>query len=182
MPFHPGQQLIYQASWIGVPAASGKVVLHPGHTDSALLTAEIWISTNRLTDKLYRMRDYLGEDFTAGSLKPANVRIHQNEGRRHDTFNVTFDHRDHVVTLVKHGPRGQQTRKFLSRNPSGPVSGAKMALSQPVKVGHSRSIDAVPGATAPGQPLRGARCERIGTPVRDVATSRLEPPLTSFSG
>src|SRR5580658_5007011 len=28
MPYHPGQQLIYQASWIGIPAAGGKVVLN----------------------------------------------------------------------------------------------------------------------------------------------------------
>jgi len=71
MPFHPGQQLIYQGSWIGIPAAGGKVVLHGDAGDPALLSAEIWINTNRLTDKLYKMRDYLREDFSAGSLKPA---------------------------------------------------------------------------------------------------------------
>ncbi len=182
MPFHPGQELVYQASWIGIPAASGKVVLRPDHGDPALLTAEIWINTNRLTDKLYRMRDYLREDFTAGALKPAEMRIHQNEGRRHDTFNVTFDHRDHVVTLVKHGPRGQQTRKFLSNNPSGPVSGAMMALTQPLKVGDSLHFDAFSGTTRYVFELKVVRRERIGTPLGEFDAFRIVPSVSYLSG
>src|SRR5690349_7804984 len=91
MPFHPGEELVYEASWIGVPAAGGRVVLRPNPRDPRLLHAEIEVSTNRLIDRFYKMRDYLDEDFTAGSLMPATMQIRQNEGRRHDTFNVTFD-------------------------------------------------------------------------------------------
>ncbi len=180
MPFHPGQELFYQASWIGIPAAGGKVVLHPREGASALLSAEIWISTNRLTDKLYRMRDYLCEDFTT-SLKPTEMNIRQNEGRRHDTFNVTFDHRDHVVTLVKHGPRGAQTRKFLSYNPSGPVSGAMMALSQPLEAGDSLSFDAFSGTTRYIFELKVIRRERIGTPLGEFDAFRIVPSVTYLS-
>jgi hypothetical protein len=181
MPYHPGQQLIYQASWIGIPAAGGKVVLNPNYDDPKLLSAEIWISTNRLTDKLYRMRDYLREDFTANSLKPAEINIRQNEGRRHDTFKVTFDQRDHVVTLVKHGPRGQQTRKFLSYNPSGPVSGAMMALSQPLEAGDSLSFDSFSGTTRYVFELKVVRRERIGTPLGEFDAFRIVPSVTYLS-
>jgi len=181
LPYHPGQQLIYQASWIGIPAAGGKVVLNPDHDDPALLTAEIWVSTNRLTDKLYKMRDYLREDFTANSLKPTEMNIRQNEGRRHDTFKVTFDQRDHVVTLVKHGPRGQQTRKFLSYNPSGPVSGAMMALSQPLEAGDSLSFDAFSGTTRYVFELKVVRRERIGTPLGEFDAFRIVPSITYLS-
>jgi hypothetical protein len=181
LPFHPGQELIYQASWIGIPAAGGKVVLHADNSDPALLSAEIWISTNRLTDKLYRMRDYLREDFGATSLKPAEMNIRQNEGRRHDTFKVTFDHRDHVVTLVKHGPRGQQTRKFLSYNPSGPISGAMMALSQPLEAGDSLSFDAFSGTTRYIFELKVVRRERIGTPLGEFDAFRIVPSVIYLS-
>jgi hypothetical protein len=181
MPFHTGEQLVYQGSWIGIPAAGGKVVLHDGNGDPALLSAEIWISTNRLTDKFYKMRDYLREDFTAASLKPTEMNIRQNEGRRHDTFNVTFDHRDHVVTLVKHGPRGQQTRKFLSYNPSGPVSGAMMALSQPLEAGDSLSFDAFSGTTRYVFELKVIRRERIGTPLGEFDAFRIVPSITYLS-
>jgi len=181
MPFHPGQQLIYQGSWIGIPAAGGKVVLHAGPGDPALLSAEIWISTNRLTDKFYKMRDYLREDFIGASLKPTEVNIRQNEGRRHDTFKVTFDHRDHVVTLVKHGPRGQQMRRFLSYNPSGPVSGAMMALSQPLEAGDSLSFDAFSGTTRYIFELKVVRRERIGTPLGEFDAFRIVPSVTYLS-
>ncbi len=181
MPYHPGQQLIYQASWIGIPAAGGKVVLNPDYGDPALLSAEIWISTNRLTDKLYKMRDYLREDFAAASLRPAQMDIRQNEGRRHDTFKVTFDHRDHVVTLIKHGPRGQQTRKFLSYNPSGPVSGAMMALSQPLEAGDSLSFDAFSGTTRYIFELKVVRRERIGTPLGEFDAFRIVPSVIYLS-
>lgn len=173
--------MVYQASWIGIPAASGRVVLHADPGNPALLTAEIWIGTNRLIDKFYRMRDYLREDFTAGSLQPAEMRIRQNEGRREDTFNVTFDHRDHVVTLVKHGPRGQQTRKFLSNNPSGPVSGAMMALTQPLQVGDSFCFDAFSGTTRYLFELRVVGRERIGTPLGEFDAFRIVPSVTYLS-
>jgi hypothetical protein len=180
MPFHTGEQLVYQGSWIGIPAAGGKVVLHGGNGDRGLLSAEIWVSTNRLTDKFYKMRDYLREEFTS-SLKPTQMSIRQNEGRRHDTFNVTFDHRDHVVTLVKHGPRGQQTRKFLSYNPSGPVSGAMMALSQPLEAGDSLSFDAFSGTTRYVFELKVVRRERIGTPLGEFDAFRIVPSVTYLS-
>jgi len=181
MPFHPGQQLIYQASWIGIPAASGRVALHADHGDPGLLSAEIWISTNRLTDKLYRMRDYLREDFTAASLKPTEMNIRQNEGRRHDTFKVTFDHRDHVVTLIKHGPRGQETHKFISYNPSGPVSGAMMALSQPLEIGDSLSFDSFSGTTRYVFKLDVVGRQRIDTPLGEFDAFRIVPSVTYLS-
>jgi len=181
VPFHSGEQLVYQASWIGIPAAGGKVALHPDGDDPARLSAEIWISTNRLIDKFYKMRDYLREDFIAASLAPAAMNIRQNEGRRHDTFNVTFDHRDHVVTLVKHGPRGVQTRRFLSYHPSGPVSGSLMALSQPLKPGDVLSFDAFSGTTRYIFRLRVVRRERIGTPLGEFDTFRIEPSVAYLS-
>lgn len=181
IPFHPGEQLVYQASWIGIPAAGGKVVLHPDDADPAMLTAEIWINTNRLTDKLYRMRDYLRENFAAGSLKPAELYIRQNEGRRHDTFDVTFNHRDRVVTLIKRGPRGVQRRAFLSDNPSGPISAALMALSQPLRPGDSFSFDVFSGTTRYVFNLDVVRRERIGTPLGEFDAWRIVPSVSYLS-
>jgi hypothetical protein len=181
MPFHPGEELIYQASWIGIPAAGGRVVLHSRAQDPNLLSAEVAVSTNRLVDHFYKMRDYLDEVFTAGSLRPATMQIRQNEGRRHDIFNVTFDHRDHVVTLVKHGPRGVQVRKFLSYNPSGPISGAIMALSQPLEPGDTLSFDAFSGTTRYVFELKVVKRERIGTPLGEFDSFRIVPSISYLS-
>lgn len=181
MPFHPGEELIYQASWIGIPAADGRVVLHAHPRDPGLLTAEVSVSTNRLVDRFYKMRDYLDEIFTAGSLMPDTMQIRQNEGRRHDTFNVTFNHRNHIVTLVKHGPRGEQVRKFISYNPSGPISGAIMALSQPLDPGETLSFDAFSGTTRYVFELKVVKRERIGTPLGEFDSFRIVPSISYLS-
>lgn len=181
LPFRRGEQLIYRASWIGIPAAGGKVVLNTDHADPALLNAEIWIKTNRLVDLFYRMRDYLRETFNARSLAPEQLYIRQNEGHRHDIFNVSFNHHDSVVTLVKHGPRGVQKRQFLSKNPSGPVSAALMALSQPLKVGDSLRFDTFSGTTRYVFNLHVAGRDRIRTPLGDFDAFRIVPSITYLS-
>jgi Protein of unknown function (DUF3108) len=180
MPFHDGEELVYQASWIGIPAASGRVTMHPDAAHPALLYGEIWISTNRLTDKLYRMRDYLREDFT-DSLKPQRLYIRQQEARRRDTYNVDFDHHDHLVTLVKHGPRGTEKREFLSNNPSGPISGSLMALTQPLKVGDSFCFDAFSGTTRYVFRLDVVRREHIITPLGEFDAFRIVPSVEYLS-
>jgi Protein of unknown function (DUF3108) len=181
MPFHPGEQLEYQASWIGIPAADGRILLRNDEDVPGTLSAEIWISTNPLTDKFYRMRDYLREDFGAASLKPTEMNIRQNESRRHDTFKVTFDHREHLVTMVKHGPRGAQVRKFVSNNPSGPISGAIMALSQPLQPGEVLKFDAFSGTTRYIFELKVVKREKIGTPLGEFDTFRIVPLVTYLS-
>jgi Protein of unknown function (DUF3108) len=181
VPFHRGEQLVYQASWIGIPAAGGRVVLHSDHAEPGLLRAEIWIKTNRLIDVFYRMRDYLRETFGAKSLEPSELYIRQNEGHRHDVFDVTFDHHNSVVTLVKHGPRGVKRREFLSRNPSGPVSAALMALSQPLKVGDSLRFDAFSGTTRYVFNLHVAGRDRIRTPLGDFDAFRIVPSISYLS-
>ncbi len=180
IPFHSGEELVYQASWIGIPAAGGTVTMHADAANPALLSGEIWISTNRLTDKLYRMRDYLREDFT-DSLKPSRLYIRQQESRRRDTYDASFDHRGHLVRLIKHGPRGTQTREFLSNNPSGPISGSLMALTQPLKVGDSLCFDAFSGTTRYVLRLDVARRERISTPLGEFDAFRIVPSVEYLS-
>jgi hypothetical protein len=181
IPFRRGEQLVYQASWIGIPAAIGKVALRTDPANLSLLSAEIWIKTNRLVDIFYRMRDYLRENFSAKSLAPDELFIRQNEGRRHDIFNVTFDHHDSVVTLVKHGPRGVQKHLFLSENPSGPVSAALMALSQPIKVGDSFKFDTFSGTTRYVFNLKVVKREHIRTPLGVFDAFRIVPSITYLS-
>lgn len=182
IPFERGEQLVYEASWVGIPAAGAKVLLQGDQNDPALMSAEIWIRTNRLVDLFYRMRDYLRETFGAKSLKPDQLYIRQNEGHRHDIFNVTFNHHDRVVSLVEHGPRGVKKREFLSKHPSGPVSAAMMALSQPIKVGDSFRFDTFSGTTRYVFNLHVVGRDRIRTPLGDFDAFRIIPSITYLSG
>jgi len=69
------------------------------------------------------MRDYLPRGFQrVGCSSPAEWKYRHTRAR-HDIFKSPSTSRPRGFTLVKHGPRGVQTRKFLSYNPSGPVVG-----------------------------------------------------------
>jgi hypothetical protein len=181
IPFHRGEQLIYRASWIGIPAATAELVLDAERNDPALLTAEVSIHTNRFTDKLYPIRDYLRESLGAESLSPVTLYTRQREGRRRDDFNVTFNRVDHIVTMVRHYPRGVQTREFLSENPSGPISGALMALAQPLKVGDSLKFDTFISLNRYVFELEVVGRERISTPLGEFDALRVVPSIAYVS-
>jgi hypothetical protein len=56
-----------------------------------------------------------------------------------------------------------------------------MALSQPLKVGDSLSFDAFSGTTRYVFQLKVVRRERIGTPLGEFDTFRIEPSITYLS-
>src|SRR5258708_1863638 len=62
MPFHDGEQLIYQASWVGIPAAQARLEFHQQQNkDPHPWLGEIWIETNAFADLFYKMRAYMKE-------------------------------------------------------------------------------------------------------------------------
>ncbi len=174
-PFHAGEKLVYQASWIGIPAATARVELHKNQKDPSMLKAEIWVETNQAVDLLYRMRDYLSEQMREDSLAPQKMYIRQSENKRLNDFNVTFDHQTGLVTLVKSNRRGKLVRRFLSTNPWGPLSAAMMAMSLPLSPGDHYSIDVFTGTTRYVFDFRVAPREKITTALGTFDAFRLVP-------
>lgn len=181
MPFHPGEQLVYRASWIGIPAADAKVVLRGDGSDPEMWSGEAWIRTNRLIDLLFKMRDYMREDFSRASLAPRDIYIDQRENRRDDQYQVSFDREADVVTIVKRGKKGRDTRRFKSDNPWGPISGAVMALSQPLKVGQRLTFDVFGGRNRYVISFEVARRERLRTPLGEFDALRVVPSVIYLS-
>src|SRR5262249_15669340 len=69
----------------------------------------------------------------------------------------------------------------LSNNPSGPISGSLMALTQPLKVGDSLCFDAFSGTTRYVFRLDVVRRERISTPLGDFDAFRILPSVQYLS-
>jgi hypothetical protein len=55
-PFHDGERLVYEASWLGIPAARGWFELRRNKKDPSLWNVEAWIKTNKVVDLVFRMR------------------------------------------------------------------------------------------------------------------------------
>ncbi len=182
LPFHDGETLVYQGSWMKLAAAESRVTIHRDRKDPRKWVGEMWINSGKLVDVLYRMRDYIREDFTDGSLQPNDMYILQHENKRIDEWRVSFDHEDHLVTATRHNREGRTwVRRFSKGDPFGPFSGAMMALSQPLKVGQMLTFDVFSGGNRYvfSFPVTGR--ERITTPLGTFDTLRIEPSVLWLS-
>jgi hypothetical protein len=182
MPFHEGERLVYQASWIGIPAATARVEVHKNRKDPSLWQAEAWIETNQAVDMLFKMRDYMTEQMQPGSLIPNQMYIRQRENQRSDDYRAIFDREQKLVTLTKTNHKGTQTKLFIAKNPWGPLSGAMMALSLPLAPGERYSIDVFTGTTRYVFDFKVVKRERITTQLGTFDALRLIPGVLYESG
>jgi hypothetical protein len=147
MPFHDGEQLIYQASWVGIPAAQARLEFHkqPNKSPQRWL-GEIWVETNSFADLFYKMRDYAKESMAADTLHSSGIYIVQHEKSRLNYYDVTMDRPAQLVTMTKKNKKGTQSKEFISSDPWGPISGAVMALTQDFAPGKTYALDVFSGS------------------------------------
>jgi hypothetical protein len=181
MPLHRGEQLVYRASWIGIPAAEARITVHGDDKDPCMWTGEVWIRTNEVVDLLFKMRDYLREDFSPTSLAPRGVYIVQHENRRSYEYQINFDRSAGVVRMVRHNRKGSDAHRFKADNPWGPLSGAIMALSQPIEVGRKLTFDVFVGRNRYVIAFEVAGGERLHTALGDLDAMRVVTSLVYLS-
>jgi hypothetical protein len=181
-PFHEGQKLVFQASWVGIPVATARVELHRKKKDPSRWSAEAWVETNQFADVLFKMRDYITEDLDHLSLISRAMYIRQSENKRLNDFKADFDRSAGLVTLIKHNRKGQEVKRFVSTNPWGPLSGAMMALSLPMAPGQHYAIDVFTGSTRYIFDFEVTRREKITTRLGTFDAYRLVPAVDYESG
>src|SRR5260370_21748896 len=130
-PLRPGERLVYRVSWIGIPAATATVTLNADGPDSRQWTAQGWIRTDRPIDLLFRMRDYVREDFDQISYDPHHFFISQNEKRRLSLYTATFDSGSHVVTAGQRARRQSGSHRIRGANSPCPRFPPPRPLPQP---------------------------------------------------
>src|ERR1700723_2588097 len=146
-PFHDGEQLIYQASWVGIPAAQARLEFHKQQkNDQNRWLGEIWIETNAFADLFYKMRDYMKESMADDTLHTSGVYLVRHEKSRLNYYDVTIDRPAPMVTMTKKNHKGTQSKEYIASDPWGPISGAMMALTQPFEPGKTYAFDVFSGS------------------------------------
>jgi len=181
LPFHEGEQLIYQASWIGVPAAQAKILFHKKKKDPSRWIPEIWIETNAFADVFYKMRDYMRENIADDTLQSAQLYLVQHENARLNYYTVTFDRPSRMVTMLKENKKGKQAKEFIASNPFGPLSGAMMALTQEFAPGKIYAFDVFSGSQRYVFSFEVERRERIRLALGDFDAWRVVPDVLYLS-
>jgi hypothetical protein len=173
--YHDGEKLVYEASWAGIPVATARIELHHKKVDPNRLSAEAWIETNQFADVLFKMRDYMTEDLDRQSLVSRKMYIRQSENKRLNNFTTDFDRIASMVTLVKKNAKGQQTKRFISSNPWGPLSGAMLALSLPMIPDQRYAVDVFTGSTRYVFNFKVGKIEKITTQLGTFNAYRVVP-------
>ena len=181
MPFREGERLTYAASWLGVPAAQAQIELHQAPRNPELWVGEATLASSKTVDVIYKMRDYMQERFAKESFEPRRMDIRQRERHRHDDYTVTFDRAQGVVAMQKTGPRGIQLKRFAASNPWGMMSGAALALSQPLKVGDQVELDLFSATNRYVLSFHVTARERLQTPLGAADALKIEPWVVYMS-
>ena len=147
IPFHDGEQLVYQGSWAGIPAAQARLEFHKVQkNDQNRWLGEIWIETNPFADLFYKMRDYMKESMADDTLHTSGVYLVQHEKSRLNYYEVTIDRHAQMVTMTKKNHKGTQSKEYIASDPWGPISGAMMALTQDFAPGKTYAFDVFSGS------------------------------------
>jgi hypothetical protein len=181
IPFRDGEQLTYQASWIGIPAASAVVEFHRNRKNPSADRAEVTVETSKLADVFFKMRDYVRERFSADSITPQEMYIRQSENQRFDEYTVSFDRQKALVTSVKKNRHGSFTREFKGATQYGILSGTVMALSQALKTGDRLAFDVVTGSNRYVFEFHVDGRERIRVPAGDFDAIKITPTVAYMS-
>ena len=180
-PFHEGERLVYEASWIGIPAARGWFELHRNKKDPAVWNIEAWIETNKVVDLVYRMRDYMLERVSVGTLRARDIYQVQHENKRANEYTITFEEGSNKVVATKKNHKGTETHEFIANDPFGPISGAMMALSQKLAPGDHLLFDVFSGTNRYVFSFDVDGKEKVQVPVGTFEALKVTPGVVYLS-
>ena len=181
-PFRSGEMLVYEASWIGIPAAEARILLLNNEASGGSWTGKLWLRSNSAVDLLYPMRDYVSEDFNSNDLRPREMHILQHEKKRIDEWSIRFDDREHLVRCAKRNAQGRTwLREFTGGEPWGPFSGAMLALSLPLAVGETYTFDVFSGGNRYVLAFTVQKRESVTTPLGRLPALRIIPSIVWLS-
>jgi len=181
VPFHPGQQLFYQVSWEQLPVAFARITLRDDPQRNQEWLGEASVATNKLVDVFYRMRAYVREEIPVRSLASDAVFIRHNENGRVTDYSVSFDRADGTVQSVRRKHDRVEVKRFVASHPLGPIGASLLAISQPIKVGDSMTLDVFAATERYVVQFQVARRETIHVGANDIDTFRVIPSILYVS-
>jgi Protein of unknown function (DUF3108) len=175
IPFHDGEQLMFQATWAGIPAAQARIEFHKSAKDRWI--GETWIETNAFADLFYKMRDYMKESMASDTLHSSGVYLVQHENSRLNYYDVTMDRPAQMVTMTKKNHKGTTSREYIASDPWGPISGAMMALTQSFEPGKTYAFDVFSGSQRYVFAFEVEQREKIHLALGDFDAWRIVPDV-----
>jgi hypothetical protein len=177
IPFHDGEQLIFEASWVGIPAAQARIEFHKQQKNGPRWLGEIWIETSPYADVFYKMRDYMRESVAGDTLHTNGVYLLQHEKSRLNYYDVSIDRPAQLVTMTKKNKKGSESKEYIASDPWGPISGAMIALTQEFEPHKTFALDVFSGSQRYVFAFEVEKRERIHLALGDFDAWRIVPDV-----
>jgi hypothetical protein len=106
LPFNPGEKLTYEISWSNIIHAGTAVmeVREEKKDDGEILYHLISTAhSSRWLSKFYTVSDKIESVFDAENLRPISFSLDQSHGKRKKKRNMTFNHKEGIVTVFSDG-------------------------------------------------------------------------------
>jgi hypothetical protein len=109
------------------------------------------------------------------------VFIRHSENGRQTEYSVNFDRTDGVVETTRRKHDQIDVKRFAASHPLGPIGASLLAISQPIKVGDSMTLDVFAATERYVVQFRVERREQIHIGADDVETFRVIPTILYVS-
>lgn len=108
-PFAPGERLIYALTWLNIRAGTASLEVAgaapvQGRAALRLLTV---VTSSPLVTKFYPVDNRVESLVDAEQLIPYRMWFRRREGKRHNDFDVTFEHAKGAIVSIKDGVTDQ---------------------------------------------------------------------------
>lgn len=182
LPFHPGEDLTFQVSWmgIGVGIATMKVAPYIAQTNQDHLRPAVWrlistARTYRFFDFFHKVDDHAESLFNPYTRLPQHFHIYQHKGRRLERYEMTFDQAQHRVAYHR---RDDPARLVpIETGVQDPLSVLYKVRTLTLSVGSSISVPIfIKGKTWVTE-VQILKREQLDLPVGTINTIKVQPLL-----
>src|SRR5215203_4615691 len=105
-PFHAGERLTYDISWLNVTAGTAVMEVAPepaGASRHELMTVVTTARSSPMITKFYPVANRVESSIDLGTMLPQHMTFQRREGKRKNDFEYTFHHGEGTVTAIKDG-------------------------------------------------------------------------------
>ena len=105
-PFHAGERLSYDISWLNVTAGTAVMEVAPepaGANRHEMMTVVTTARSSPMITKFYPVDNRVESSIDLSTMLPQHMTFQRREGKRKNDFDYTFHHGEGTVTAIKDG-------------------------------------------------------------------------------
>jgi hypothetical protein len=181
--FGPGEQVVYRASFLGIPAGSIQVTVGAEFPDTPGVWPIVLLGRSDVGLFFFPIRDKMVLRWDAERSQTRGMEMWADENHKHRHLRIVFDHAEGKAKLFRQLERQEPVQEEISVKPDAAdvASALYLLRTRPLEPGTELTLPVVtPSKQFPLRAVVEGR-EQLKTPLGEQATVRVRM-TTDFSG